>query len=99
MADVDGRWNVIVKTPIGDQNGVLSIASAGDSFTGTLDGDLGAKSIAGWVDNDVISWDMDISSPMPLSLSCTARVEGDSLTGSVTTGAFGAFGLSGTRTG
>jgi hypothetical protein len=38
MANVDGSWNTVTKSPLGDQQAVLTVQSAGDSFTGNFSG-------------------------------------------------------------
>jgi hypothetical protein len=40
---------------------------------------------------------MNMVVPMPMTLDCEATIDGDTLTGSVNAGAFGAMPLSGTR--
>lgn len=98
MANVDGAWNVAVKTPLGAQEGVLTVNSEGATFTGGLNGELGEVAIEnGAVDGDTIRWSMTIAKPMTLDVTCTATIDGDALEGKVDTGAFGAFGLTGTR--
>jgi hypothetical protein len=39
-----------------------------------------------------------MTSPMPMTLDCSATINGDTVTGQVGAGAFGSFPLSGTRT-
>ncbi len=98
MAAVDGDWDVTIKSPMGDQKAVLSITSDGASFSGKMAGGLGAMDIpSGTVDGNTLSWKMDMTVPMPMTLDCTATVDGDAVTGQVVAGAFGAMGLSGTR--
>ena len=98
MAAVDGDWDVTIKSPMGDQKAVLSVNSDGGSFSGKMSGGLGSMDIpTGTVDGDTISWKMDMTVPMPMSLDCTATVDGDAMTGEVKAGAFGSMGLSGTR--
>ncbi len=98
MAAADGNWDVTIKSPMGDQKGVLSVTTDGASFSGKLVGGLGSMDIpSGSVDGDKLSWKMDMTVPMPMTLDCTATVDGDALTGEVVAGAFGAMGLSGTR--
>ncbi|MBK6707274.1 MAG: hypothetical protein IPG54_07205 [Sphingomonadales bacterium] len=98
MAAVDGDWDVTVKSPMGDQKSVLTINSSGDSFTGKMAGSLGSMDIAnGSVDGNTLSWKMDMTVPMPMTLDCTATVDGDSITGEVKAGAFGSMPVSGTR--
>ncbi len=98
MAAVDGDWDVTIKSPMGDQKAVLSVTSDGGSFSGKMVGGLGSMDIpSGTVDGDTLSWKMDMTVPMPMSLDCSATVDGDALSGQVVAGAFGAMGLSGTR--
>ncbi len=98
MTAVDGDWDVTIKSPMGDQKAVLSVTTNGDSFSGKMVGGLGSMDIpSGTVDGNTIKWKMDMTVPMPMSLDCSATVEGDALTGEVVAGAFGSMGLSGTR--
>jgi hypothetical protein len=98
MANVDGAWDCTIKSPLGDQNAVLTVQSDGSSFTGTMSGALGALDVEdGVVDGDTLKWKMNIKVPMPMTLDCEATVNGDALTGSAGAGAFGSFPLTGTR--
>jgi hypothetical protein len=98
MANVDGTWNTVTKSPMGDQQATLTVQSAGDSFTGTFSGGLGTTEVKdGKVDGDTLRWSLDISVPMPMTLTCEATVDGDDLNGTVTAGAFGSFPITGTR--
>lgn len=98
MANVDGSWNTVVKSPMGDQAATLTITSDGGSFSGTYSGAMGTTEIKdGKVDGDTLTWKLDITVPMPMTLDGEATVDGDSITGTVTAGAFGAFPLTGTR--
>ena len=98
MADVDGTWDTIVKSPLGDQKSTLTVKSDGNSFTGTNAGAMGSVDITdGTVDGNTISWKMNMTVPMPMTLDCTATIDGDTITGSVGAGAFGSFPMTGTR--
>lgn len=98
MANVDGSYDVTIKSPMGDQNAVLTVNSNGDSFDGQMVGGLGSMDIAGGtVDGDTLNWTMDMTVPMPMQLEASATVEGDAITGSVKAGAFGEMALSGIR--
>ncbi|MEE9432607.1 MAG: hypothetical protein V3V15_00010 [Sphingorhabdus sp.] len=98
MAAVDGEYDVTVKSPMGDQNSVLTITSDGDSFTGQMAGSLGSMDIEGGsVEGNTLKWKMDMTVPMPMTLDCTATVDGDAISGEVVAGAFGTMALSGTR--
>ncbi|HSX55069.1 MAG TPA: hypothetical protein VLG14_07215 [Sphingomonas sp.] len=98
MANVDGSWDTVAHTPMGDQKATLTVNSNGDSFTGSYSGALGSTEIQnGKVDGDKLMWSLDITVPMPMTLTCEATVDGDKLTGTVTAGAFGAFPMEGVR--
>jgi hypothetical protein len=98
MANVDGSWNTVVSSPMGDQSAVLTVKSSGDTFTGTWAGAMGTDEIKdGKVDGDQLTWKADVTVPMPMTLDCSATVDGDSMSGTVTAGAFGSFPLKGTR--
>lgn len=38
MANVDGSWDTVTHSPMGDQKATLTVTSVGDSFTGTYAG-------------------------------------------------------------
>jgi zinc protease len=98
MAAVDGDWDVTVKSPMGDQKSVLTVNSDGSSFSGKMAGSLGSMDIAnGTVDGNTLSWKMDMTVPMPMTLEATATVDGDNISGEVKAGAFGSMGLTGCR--
>jgi hypothetical protein len=98
MANVDGSWDTLVKSPMGDQKATMTIQSQGDSFTGQYSGAMGSSEIKnGKVDGDRLTWSLDITVPMPMTLTGDATVDGDTITGTVTAGAFGSFPLTGTR--
>jgi hypothetical protein len=97
MAEVDGTWDTVVKSPLGDQKATLTVHSNGNGFTGTNAGAMGSTEITGTVEGNTIHWTMNITVPMPMSLDCTATVDGDQLTGSVGAGAFGSFPMTGSR--
>jgi hypothetical protein len=98
MADVDGQWDVVVKSPMGDQKTTMTVNSNGDTFTGTSAGQMGSTDIVdGKVDGNKLTWKTNITVPMPMTLDGAATVDGDTMTGTMTAGAFGSFPLTGTR--
>ncbi len=98
MAAVDGAYDVTVKTPMGDQKSVFTINSDGSSFSGSIVGSMGSMDVAdGSVDGNNLTWKMNMTVPMPMTLDCSATVDGDAISGEVKAGAFGTMGLSGTR--
>lgn len=98
MAEVDGEWDIVTRTPMGEQKSVLAVKSNGDSFTGSNVGTLGSLDVIdGKVDGNRLTWKMEMKMPFPITLDCAATVTGDNIEGGVTAGAFGTSPMSGTR--
>lgn len=98
MAEVDGVYDCVAKTPMGEQKGVLTVISSGSRFDGTFGGTLGSLDVAdGVVDGNRLSWKMNITMPMPMTLDCEAVVTEDAIEGTMELGAFGTSGFTGTR--
>ena len=97
---LSGTYNTTVKSPMGDQSGTFTVVDNGDgTFTGNLAGGLGSMDVQdGKVDGNTMTWKMNMTVPMPMTLDCEATVDGDNLTGNVNAGAFGAMPLTGTKT-
>ncbi len=97
---VDGVYETVVKSPLGDQKATLTVKTDGASWSGSQAGAMGTAEISGGkVDGNTITWTMSVTVPMPMSLDCTATIDGDTITGGVTAGAFGTFPMTGTRIG
>ena len=95
----DGTWNTTINTPMGPQNGALTLSTEGGNLTGKMTGAQGEMDIQdGAIDGDTLSWKADITAPMAMTLEFCASVEGDEIKGSVKLGAFGNADFSGTRT-
>lgn len=96
---VAGTYNTTVKSPMGDQAGTFTVEDNGDgTFNGKLEGGMGSMDTEeGKVDGNTLTWKMNMTVPMPMTLDCEATIDGDNLTGNVNAGAFGAMPLSGTR--
>lgn len=97
---VAGNYDCVTKTPMGDQKGVLTIVPGDDgkTFTGNIVGGMGNMDIKdGTIDGNKLTWKMDMTTPMPMTLDCDATVDGDQLTGAVKAGAFGTMEISGQR--
>ncbi|WP_353230161.1 hypothetical protein [Novosphingobium sp.] len=97
---VSGVYEVVTKTPMGEQKSTLTVNADGGAFTGSNNGPMGAIEIPdGVVDGDTLIWSSKITSPMPMKIDCKATITGDSVAGSVTAGMFGTFPMTGTRVG
>jgi hypothetical protein len=95
---VDGKWEIVINSPLGAQKAQLDLKTDGGTLTGSQQAAQGSGPLEnGKVDGNALSWSAKISSPMPLTLDFTGTVEGDTLSGSVKAGSFGSFPFSGTR--
>ena len=95
---VAGTYDCVTKTPMGDQTSKFTVTPDGDSFTGLNAGGMGSMDVEdGKVDGNRITWKMKMTVPMPMTLEGDATIDGDTLTGTVKAGAFGAFPMTGTR--
>ena len=93
-----GTWNTTMNTPMGAQQGTLTLEEAGGALSGKMVGAQGELEIKdGSCDGDNASWKADITSPMAMTLEFDAKLEGDKLTGNVKLGAFGNASFEGTR--
>ena len=95
---IDGTWNVTLQSPMGSQEGTLTLATDGDALTGTMSGPQGAMDIEDrQVGDGSYSWKVNITSPMAITIESTATVDGDTITGESKLGAFGTATFTGTR--
>lgn len=99
MSNVAGAWNCVVKSPLGEQQSVLTVNDNGDgTWSGTNAGAMGSLDCNnGKIDGNTITWTMDMKVPMPIMLECEATIDGDTLTGGVKAGMFGTSPMTGTR--
>ena len=94
----NGTWNTTINTPMGAQNGTLTLTTDGAELSGTMSSPQGEMAIEnGAADGDTLTWKAAITSPMPMTLEFSASVDGDVITGTVKLGAFGEAEFSGTR--
>ncbi|MBS0412280.1 MAG: hypothetical protein JSR86_20340 [Proteobacteria bacterium] len=93
----DGTWNTTINSPMGVQQGTLTISTSGDSFSGTMKGAQGEQQISGKVDGSNLSWSSQLTQPFPITLEFTVTVDGDKMSGNVKAGAFGSSPLTGVR--
>ena len=98
MTMVDGDWDVVIRTPMGDQAVQLSLMGTGNSFSGTASGEIGSVDIeGGQIDGNVATWSMKVKMPFPVTLTGRVTISGDSVEGTVDAGMMGLMPLSGTR--
>ena len=93
----DGTWKTTINSPMGVQQGTLTIKTDGASFTGSMASAQGTQDISGKVDGNTLTWGSKLTQPFPIDLEFTVTVDGDAMTGSVKAGAFGSSPLKGER--
>ena len=95
---VDGKYNITINSPMGAQKATLELKADGATLTGTQAAAQGSMAIAnGKVDGNNVSWEVSITSPMPMTLTFSGTIDGDKISGNVKAGAFGSFPFSGER--
>jgi len=95
---VDGNWNLVVVTPMGERKATLSAKTNGSALTGTQAAEGNSTEIFdGTVKGNEAAWKVSITDPMPMTLEFTGTVSGDQISGSVLLGGFGSSSFSGTR--
>ncbi|XUU61992.1 hypothetical protein ACRAQ6_06945 [Erythrobacter sp. HA6-11] len=99
MSEVSGTYNTTVKSPMGDQSGKFTVVDNGDgTFSGKMEGGMGSMDVEdGKIDGNKLTWKMNMTVPMPMTLEGDATVEGDTIAGNVNAGAFGAMPLTGEK--
>ena len=95
---VSGTYDCVTKTPMGDQKSKFTVNADGDTFTGPQAGAMGSMDVVdGKVDGNKLTWKMNMTVPMPMTLTGEATVDGDNIAGTIDAGAFGKMPITGTR--
>ena len=95
---VDGTWNITLQTMMGEQSSTVELVSEGAGLTGTQSGNGESGPIYdGSVDGDAASWKVDITRPLALTVTFTATVDGDTISGTARAGSFPPSPFSGSR--
>src|SRR3546814_15489962 len=100
MSQVDGSYDCVTKSPMGDQKSVFTVNSDGGSFTGQNAGAMGSLDVEnGKVDRNNLSCAMHMTLPMAISLECEPKHHGDPVARPTKAVAFGAVAMPGPRAG
>ncbi len=79
---VQGKWNIMLKTPMGERSGVLELKIDGAALTGSLsDAEHYAAISDGRVDGNKLSWSAKVNKPIKMNIKFTATVEADRISG------------------
>ena len=92
-----GKWNITMKTPMGDRQAVLDLNQDGDAITGEATSDGNSTPLNnGRVEDGRAKFEMDVTSPMPITLEFDVSVDGGAMEGNVKLGMFGNSAVTGT---
>jgi len=93
-----GTWNLTMKTPMGDRDVSVTLAEDGDALTGSAAADGNSNDIKnGKIEDGNAKFDVDVTSPMPLTLSFDLSADGDAISGNCKLGMFGNAAVSGSK--
>jgi hypothetical protein len=77
-----GKWNITIKTPMGDKAGVLTLAVDGATLTGSLsDADHHVTISNGKVQGNSLSWSASLKKPVAMTFKFAATVDADRISG------------------
>lgn len=96
---VDGTWNIMLATPMGERPATLTLKTEGNALSGSFGGPQGSQDFSGGTaDGDKVNWKNNFSGAMgPMELTFDGQVDGDNISGTVQFGAFGSGTWKGTR--
>ena len=95
---VDGNWDCTINSPMGEQQATIALSTVGDRLSGTMNGPQGVQEFEGGeVDGNKLTWNINMTSPMPMTLEISAEVDGEKIAGKVKLGAFGDATFEGVR--
>ncbi len=77
-----GKWNIVLKSPVGDHAGVLDFTLDGANLSGTLSNDEHRIAFSGGkIDGNILKWSAELKKPMALKFKFTATIDGDRISG------------------
>ena len=95
---VDGNWNIIMSTPMGERKATLTLEELRRHADGHARRRRQFRRIFdGTANGDDVAWKVSITNPMPLTLDFTGKVSGDTMSGEMGIGPMGSFPFTGTR--
>ena len=94
---IDGAWNMVMKTPMGDQEMTGHFTTDGGSVIGKFTSEMGDQEFSGTVEGNRVKFNLDVEQPMKLTLKYDLAFEGDSVFGKAKMGMFGSAKVSGNR--
>ncbi|NTU51574.1 MAG: hypothetical protein HGA94_03940 [Candidatus Aminicenantes bacterium] len=98
-ADIGGVWEMTMQTPNGDMTADATFVQENDKFKFNMPGPQGMELAGeGTIKGNELEWAVLLSGGMgEMTLTYKAKVEGDTMTGEVQAGDFGAFPFTATK--
>jgi hypothetical protein len=97
-ADVTGTWIMAVQTSAGSGSPTFTLVQKGDAISGTYKGQLGEAPVTGTMSGNDITLEFSVDAQgQNLTIKYTGKVDGKSVSGNVTLGAFGSGTFTGTK--
>jgi carbon-monoxide dehydrogenase large subunit len=97
-ATVEGRWNMVMKPPMGPEQQMVATFHVDDGvLTGKLDAPEGAQEFIGTADGNRLKWEMKITQPISMTLKYDVTIDGDALSGKCKLGIMGSAKVAGSR--
>jgi hypothetical protein len=93
----DGKWHFTAKTPLGEQETTFEFVVNGATLTGEMTAPESIEIYGGSANGDDVAWKVDVTKPLPMKVSFTGTIDGDTMSGKAKGGLFPAFGFTGTR--
>lgn len=95
---INGKWNMVIKTPMGDQKPVLTMRQEGNALIGGFEGEHGPMELVdGKIEGNKLTWTGKMKKPVPMSLVFEAEMDAaGNLSGKCKLGPFGKSNFTGT---
>ncbi len=96
---VDGTWDLVLKTPMGDRPVTVTLNSDGADLSGSFKSPQGEQTFdGGTTSGDEATWSTMFAGAMgEMKLDFVGKVDGDAIDGTVQFGSFGSGTFEGTR--
>jgi len=96
---VDGVWDAVVESPMGAQKSTFTLKAQDGKVTGNSAQPAGGLSpvLNGKIDGGKVSWSVDVTTPMKMTVDFEGTVAGDKIAGFARPGMFGKFPFTATK--
>lgn len=95
---ISGSYGITIHSPFGGREAILTLEVVGQNLNGVLVSEGASEAFSGGeVAGSSLSWEMDLTRPMPVHLVCSANIIGSSIKGTIQLGGFGNANFSGAR--